>query len=149
MIYTIGEMAKQLGIAPSALRYYDKEGLLPFIERSEGGTRIFRDRDYELLKIIHCLKESGMKLKDIRIFISLVLEGDASIDKRLALFKKQKLSIEKQIEALKQTLDTVKYKCWYYEAAKKAGTTQVPENMRDDELPEDMRKIRQRLKKAP
>ncbi len=36
MLYTVGEMAKRLGVAPSTLRYYDKEGLLPFVERSGG-----------------------------------------------------------------------------------------------------------------
>ena len=49
MNYTIGEMAKKIGVAPSALRYYDKEGLLPFVERSEGGIRMFKDSDIEQL----------------------------------------------------------------------------------------------------
>lgn len=43
MVYTVGEMAKLLGVAPSTLRYYDKEGLLPFVERSSGGIRMFRN----------------------------------------------------------------------------------------------------------
>lgn len=47
MTYTIGEMARLLNIAPSALRYYDKEGLLPFVKRSSGGIRIFDQQDYE------------------------------------------------------------------------------------------------------
>ena len=50
MHHTVGEMAKKLGVAPSTLRYYEKEGLLPFVERSEGGIRVFRDSDYEWLK---------------------------------------------------------------------------------------------------
>lgn len=45
MLYTVSEMAKRLGVAPSTLRYYDKEGLLPFIERSDGGIRMFKDTD--------------------------------------------------------------------------------------------------------
>ena len=45
MVYTIGEMAKRLGIAPSTLRYYDQEGLLPFVERSSNGIRVFKDAD--------------------------------------------------------------------------------------------------------
>ena len=47
MVYTVGEMAKLLGVTASTLRYYDKEGLLPFVERSAGGIRIFQQRDYE------------------------------------------------------------------------------------------------------
>ena len=45
MFYTIGEMAQKLNVAPSTLRYYDKEGLLPFVERSSGGIRMFKDED--------------------------------------------------------------------------------------------------------
>ncbi|MDD6490191.1 MAG: MerR family transcriptional regulator [Clostridia bacterium] len=146
MIYTIGEMAKLLGVAPSTLRYYDKEGLLPFVERSGGGVRIFKDKDYEILKIIHCLKASGMQIKDIKEFIHLVSLGDDTIDARLELFRKRQSEVEKQIAELQETLDVVKFKCWYYETAQKAGTTSVPDNMPDTELPYDMRKIRAKLK---
>lgn len=146
MLYTIGEMAKQLGVAPSTLRYYDKEGLLPFVGRSEGGMRLFKESDYEFLKIIECLKATGMQLKDIKTFIFLVLEGDRSIDERLALFNKQKNAVEQQLKALQETLDTVTFKCWYYETAKLAGTTDVPDHMGDDEVPENLREVRRRLK---
>lgn len=60
MFYTVGEMAKHLGVAPSTLRYYDKEGLLPFVERSSGGIRMFKDADFEWLQVIECLKKTGM-----------------------------------------------------------------------------------------
>lgn len=146
MVYTISEMANLLGVAPSTLRYYDKEGLLPFMERSGGGMRVFTDKDYEILKIIHCLKASGMQIKDIREFIRLVSLGDESIDARLELFRKRRLEVEKQMAELRETLDVVNFKCWYYETAQKAGTTAVPDGMTDDELPEDMRQIRARLR---
>ena len=62
MMYTVGEMAKLLNIPGSTLRYYDKEGLLPFVERSSGGIRMFQEKDYEWLKVISCLKKAGMSL---------------------------------------------------------------------------------------
>lgn len=147
MTYSIGEMAKLLGVAPSTLRYYDKEGLLPFMERTESGIRVFKDSDYQILKIIHCLKATGMQIKDIKEFINLVMQGDKSIDARLELFKKRKAELEKQMADLQETMDTVNFKCWYYETAKKAGTISVPDNMSDEELPEDIRKIRAKLRK--
>lgn len=148
MLYTIGEMAKQLGVATSTLRYYDKEGLLPFMERSEGGMRVFRESDYEFLKIIHCLKATGMQIKDIREFITLVMQGNETIDARLELFQKRKVEVEKQMAELQETLDTINFKCWYYETAKKAGTTDVPDQMSDEELPEELRSVRARLRKV-
>ncbi len=54
MIYTVGEMAQKLGVPASTLRYYDKEGLLPFVERSSGGIRMFRETDFEWLQVIRC-----------------------------------------------------------------------------------------------
>ena len=90
MIYTVGEMAKMLDVPASTLRYYDKEGLLPFVERSPGGIRMFQESDYSWLKIISCLKKAGMSLKDIREYINLALQGDETIEQRLELFYKQR-----------------------------------------------------------
>lgn len=59
MVYTVGEMAKLLGVAASILRYYDKEGLLPFVERFSGGIRMFRESDIEWLQVIGCMKKAG------------------------------------------------------------------------------------------
>ncbi len=83
MIYTVGEAAEMLGVAPSALRYYDKEGLLPFVERSSGGMRMFKESDIEWLKLIGCLKATGMPIKGIKRFIDCTLRGDESIGERL------------------------------------------------------------------
>ncbi len=95
MLYTVGEMAKLLGIPASTLRYYDQEGLLPFVERSSSGIRMFKDADYEWLQIIECLKKTGMQLKDIKTFIHMTMEGDASIEPRLAMIRKQREAVLK------------------------------------------------------
>ena len=76
MVYTVGDAAKMLNVAPSTLRYYDKEGLLPFVERSEGGIRMFKDSDLDWLKLIECLKRTGMPIKGIRQFIECTARGD-------------------------------------------------------------------------
>ena len=149
MTYTIGEMARLLNIAPSALRYYDKEGLLPFVKRSSGGIRIFDQQDYEWLQIIECLKKTGMQLKDIRRFIQLAMQGDETIEARLDLFIKQREVVKKQMEDLQETLDTLNFKCWYYETAKEAGSTETPQNMPLEEIPEPYSEIRRRMMQVP
>jgi len=146
MVYTVGEMAKKLGVAPSTLRFYDKEGLLPFVERSEGGIRVFKDADYEWLQVIGCLKKTGMPLKDIREFIVMAIKGDDTIDGRLALITKQKESVEQQIAVLEEVHRVLEFKQWYYETAKKEGTTDVPRRMPPEELPEEFREIRRKLR---
>lgn len=146
MVYTVGEMAKILNLAPSTLRYYDKEGLLPFVERSGGGIRLFKDADYEMLQIINCLKQTGMPLKDIKLFIQMAVKGDETINERLQLFVKQRETVKKQIEELKNTLDILNFKCWYYETAKAAGTTAILDNMSIDDIPEQYRNAKEKLK---
>lgn len=147
MVYTVGEMAKLLGVPASTLRYYDQEGLLPFVERSSNGMRVFKDADYEWLKVIECLKRTGMSLKDIKQFILMSMQGDDTIDKRLELIKNQKASIERQIAELSEIHKVLTFKLWYYETAKKEGTTAVPRNMTLEELPEEFREIRQKLRR--
>ena len=149
MTYTVGEMAKLLGISTSALRYYDKEGLLPFVARSPGGMRIFQGQDYEWLKMIECLKHTGMQLKDIRSFIKLAMRGDETIDIRQQLFLQQREVIRQKMAELQEILDTLDFKCWYYETAKAAGTTAVPRNMSLEEIPEPYRAARKKLKEIP
>ena len=146
MFYTVGEMAKKIGLAPSTLRYYDKEGLLPFVERSSSGIRMFKDADFEWLQVIECLKKTGMQLCDIKRFVEMAMQGDETIDERLFLIKKQHQAVEKQIDALNETLNTLEFKTWYYETAKAAGTTEIPRNMPLSDLPEEYREIRKKLR---
>ena len=141
MLYTVGEMAKKLNIAPSTLRYYDKEGLLPFIERSGGGIRMFKEEDFDFLSIIECLKKTGMPIKDIKIFIDWCMEGDATITERLNLIKEQRESVLSQMEQMQQTLNMLNYKQWYYETAQKAGTCSVHQTLKLEDIPEEFRTI--------
>jgi len=146
MLYTVGEMAKRIGVAPSALRYYDKEGLLPFVERSSGGIRMFKDADFEWMQVIECLKKTGMQLGDIKRFIEMAMQGDETIDERLELIVNQKEAVKLRINELNATLKTLEFKHWYYETAKNAGTTEVPRNMTLEELPEEYREVRKKLR---
>ncbi len=146
MVYKVSEMAKKLSVAPSTLRYYDKEGLLPFVERSESGIRVFKDSDYEWLKVIECLKKTGMKLSDIKIFIEMAMLGDETVEQRLEIITNQKIQVETKIEELKETLKVLEFKQWYYQTAKQYGTTDVPANIPLSQLPERFREVKLNLK---
>ncbi len=149
MIYTVGEMAKKLNVAPSTLRYYDKEGLLPFVERSGGGIRMFKDADFEYLAVIECLKQAGMVIKDIKVFIDWCIEGDSTIEQRLNFVDNQRRAVIKQIEQMQQTLKMLEYKHWYYETAKKAGTCSVHSDMNEEAVPQEFRDVREKVKGLP
>ncbi len=147
MLYTVGEMAKILGIPASTLRYYDKEGLLPFVERSSSGIRMFTDKDYEWLKVIECLKQSGLSIKEIKGFIDLAMQGDeSSLAKRLMLFQTRRDAVKKQIEEMLETLELLEFKCWYYEQAIQDGTEEKVRSLSLDEIPERYRNIQKKMK---
>ncbi len=147
MVYTVGELAKKLNVQPSTLRYYDKEGLLPFVERSSGGIRMFKDSDIEWLKIIECMKKAGMSIKDIRTYIQLAMQGDETIDERLSLFIKQREEVKKQLDSLENTLDVLDYKIWFYQTAKSLGSVGKVKDLDDNEIPRKQLKIKKQLSK--
>lgn len=142
MAYTVGEMAKILHVAPSTLRYYDKEGLLPFVERSSGGIRLFKDSDFEWLSMIECMKQTGMPMT----FIDLCMAGDSTISERLNLIRRQQKAVLTQMAQLQSTLDMLDYKEWYYLTAQQAGTCAIHATLPEAEIPERFRAIRQRTK---
>lgn len=145
MLYTVGEMAKVMHIPASTLRYYDQEGLLPFVERSSGGIRMFSEKDYEWLKVIECLKSSGLSIKEIRAFIDMAARGDESIHERLELFQSRRAAVKKQREDLQATLDLLEFKCWYYEQAVKDGTEANVKAMTADQLPEPYKTTKEKM----
>ena len=122
-MYTIGQVSKMFGLPISTLRYYDKEGLFPDMERSSG-IRRFGQRELEALRVIECLKKSGMEIKDIRKFMEWCAQGSSTYPQRRAMFLRKKESVEAEIARMNRVLDMLSFKCWYYEQAIKDGNEQ-------------------------
>ena len=80
----------RLDVPASTLRFYDKEGQLPFVERLPGGIRMFQDTDLEWLQIIGCMKKAGMSIRDIRQDIEQARRGDDTIALRLGILHRQR-----------------------------------------------------------
>lgn len=117
MVYTIKEVAEKFNLTEYTIRYYDKEGLLPFIERNKSGKRIFTDRDMDWLTIICCLKNTGMQIKQIKQYINWCIEGDKTLEIRKQMFIDHRKDVLKQIEELKKNLTMIDYKIKYYDTA--------------------------------
>ena len=138
-MYTIGQVAEMFGLPISTLRYYDKQGLFPRMQRVSG-IRRFSETEIEALRVIECLKKAGMEIKDIRQFMDWCVEGAATYPKRKALLEEQKAHVEAEIERMNRTLDMLKYKCWYYTQAIKDGGEDAIPAMIPDRLPDDIRR---------
>ena len=112
--YTIGQIAERAGLSTDTLRYYDKQGLLPFVARAENGYRVFTEEDFAWLDTIACLKGTGMELKDIRTFIHWCMQGESTMQNRLDLILARKREVESQIEELRGYLTKLEEKIAHY-----------------------------------
>lgn len=137
-MYTIGQVSEMFDLPISTLRYYDKQGLFPRLER-ESGIRKFSDNEIEALRVIECLKKSGLEIKDIKQFMDWCAEGPSTYANRLQLLKQQKEEIESEIEQLGKALDMLKYKCWFYGELIATGDEARTRALIPDGLPADIK----------
>ena len=125
MTYAIGEFSRKCGLTTHTLRFYEKEGLLPFVHRSAAGIRFFNDADMEWISIINCLKDTGMSVKEIKVFIDWCMAGDATIEKRYHFFLEHKKKVKEQLKNLQKNMEKIDYKISYYKNALKAQNTPI------------------------
>ncbi|KPU45620.1 HTH-type transcriptional regulator AdhR [Oxobacter pfennigii] len=114
MGYTIKQAAKKAGLTIHTLRYYDKEGLLPFIKRDNSGNRFFTENDMEWLEVICCLKNTGMSIKQIKKYVQWCFVGDETLEARRQMLIEHRKEVMKQINELKQNLKKIDYKITHY-----------------------------------
>lgn len=137
-MYSIGQVSEMFHLPISTLRYYDKEGLFPDMERISG-IRKFGERELEALRIIECLKKSGMEIKDIKQFMEWCSQGSTTYPQRKALILKQKEHVEAEIARMNRVLDMLNYKCWYYEQAIQDGNESRLASMQPKDMPKEIR----------
>lgn len=145
-MFTIGQVSEMFHIPISTLRYYDKEGLFPGLERTSG-IRRFGEAELEALRVIECLKQSGLEIKDIKRFMQWCCEGSKTYPQRRALFQQQRQVVENQIRQLEKTLAMIDFKCWYYEQAIQDGNEDRIKAMIPDNLPDGIREAYQNAHK--
>ena len=116
MTYSISEVAEKTNLSAYVLRYYEKEGLLPRVTRSDGGVRRYTDADLDMLGLICCLKGTGMPLKDIRTFIQLQEQGPSTLRQRCAILEERRRSIVLSMEEMQKNCDKVEHKLKVYSA---------------------------------
>lgn len=138
-MYTIGQISRMFSLPVSTIRYYDKMGLLPGLERTSG-TRRFGDDQIEVLRVIECLKRSGLELRDIKRFMDWCQEGPSTLHDRLELFREQRRKVDEQIAELERTRAMIDWKCWYYSQACEWGSEEFAVDLPDC-LPADGRRL--------
>ncbi|QJD83884.1 MerR family transcriptional regulator [Cohnella herbarum] len=115
MNYSINEVAKMFGLSAHTLRYYDKEGLMPFIGRNTSGNRMFTDTDLDWVALICCLKNTGMPIKEIKQYSDMCTQGRVTIDNRKSMLSVHREEVKKQINDLQKNLELIDSKIAFYE----------------------------------
>ena len=118
MSYTIGELAKKLGITKDSLRYYEKEGLLPPIKRDSSGHRVYSDSDMEWIFLIRCLRDTDMQIYKIKKYVSLLLNsGGESLHERRNLLLEHYSFIKKKVQTYQKLSQLIEKKLDFYNDA--------------------------------
>jgi DNA-binding transcriptional MerR regulator len=111
---SISEASAKFNIPESTLRYYEKKGLLPLIERDEAGRRLFSEDQIALLETVICLKHTHMPISGIKQYIDWVVEGDNTIELRLEMMKNHKQAVLAEISLMTESLKGIDVKITRY-----------------------------------
>ena len=119
-MYSIQDVSNNTGLSTHTLRYYEKEGLISGVERSQGGFRQYTDEDLERLGLIRCLKNTGMSIQEIARFVQLTHEGDHTLEERVELLREHRERVLERMAEMQEHLDKVTWKLNFFTEKLKA-----------------------------
>lgn len=133
--YTVQQVAKKMGLTSYTVRYYHDHGLLPFVKRDKNNNRVFDDVDLEWLKMITCLRSTGMPLDQIKHYFDLVIDGEKTVPERYQIMLDQQKKTLDEIQELQQHLNTINFKVDHYADIMKSHEPDSfePSNIREKE----------------
>ena len=119
-MYSIQEVSNKTGLTAHTLRYYEKEGLISGVERSQGGFRQYTDEDLERLGLICCLKNTGLSIQEIARFVQLTHEGDHTLEERVELLRAHREQVLARMAEMQKHLEKVTWKLNFFTEKLKA-----------------------------
>jgi|SRR5215213_4048154 len=115
MTRTIQRAAAETGVSRDTLRYYEKIGILPGIGRSKSGHRRFSDDDMSWIKLVQCLRATGMPIEDLHTYAELAQQGDETAPERLQILENHRQRIRDEMQELSTALELVERKIAGYD----------------------------------
>jgi MerR family transcriptional regulator, aldehyde-responsive regulator len=113
----IAEVSEQYGISSDTLRYYERIGLIPPVNRNESGIRDYNDTDVKRVEFIKCMRSAGLPIEELMEYVALVQQGDTTIEARKDILKEQRELLMVRMKEMQKTLDILDYKIRVYENA--------------------------------
>ena len=128
----IAEVSERHGLSLDTLRYYERIGLIPPVNRSESGIRDYREIDERRVEFIKCMRSAGLPIEVLIEYVGLVQLGDQTIEARKEILKEQRVLLAARMQEMQKTLDILDHKIEVYETAvltkeKKIVPTGIPE----------------------
>jgi Predicted transcriptional regulators len=114
---TITEVSRKFDISQDTLRYYERVGLIPRVNRNKSGIRDYTEEDCNWVEFIKCMREAGLPIEVLIEYVGLFQQGDATIEARKELFIEQRQQLIKRMEDMQKTLERLDYKIASYEGA--------------------------------
>ena len=122
---TIAEVSKQYQISADTLRYYEKEGLLPYISRTEGGVRNYTQEDCARIGFIKCMRSAGLSIEVLKQYFELFARGKRTLKMRRDLLAAERKKLRVRLTELQDTLKRLDYKISVYDKAIKSKTKEL------------------------
>jgi DNA-binding transcriptional MerR regulator len=116
---TVQQAADKTGLSGHTIRYYERIGLIPSIERASNGHRRYSEDDIGWIEFLKCLRSTGMPIAEMQRYVELQQEGDATFQDRLALLKAHRRRIKAKMRELDSFLERIEGKIGYYQEMKK------------------------------
>ena len=113
----IQEVSERYGLSADTLRYYERIGLIPTVNRTESGIRDYNELDIRRVDFIKCMRSAGLPLEVLIDYMSLVQQGDSTIETRKEILREQRALLATRIAEMKKTLDLLDHKIQVYENA--------------------------------
>ena len=113
----IAEVSERYGISSDTLRYYERIGLIPPVNRNESGIRDYNEIDVRRVEFIKCMRSAGLPIEALTEYVGLVQQGDQTIEARKEILKVQREQLVAKMEEMQKTLDMLDYKIRVYENA--------------------------------
>lgn len=112
--YTISEVEARTGLTQHTLRWYERIGLMPHVDRSHSGQRRFSDQDLQWLEFVGKLRSTGMSVADMVRYAELVREGGHTVDERRELLERTRHEVRGRITELTDALAVLDHKIGFY-----------------------------------
>jgi MerR family transcriptional regulator, aldehyde-responsive regulator len=113
----ITEVSQQYDISSDTLRYYERIGLLPAVNRNKSGIRDYNELDLRRVKFVKCMRSAGLPIEVLIEYVGLVQQGDQTIEARKDILKEQRAQLAARMEEMQKTLDLLDHKIEIYENA--------------------------------